>query len=402
MRVPTSNTLVAPWQVLHRETGGQREAGRVVIVLGRNVRLEQRMVAPRFAVVIVPAVSVVFALVVGGIFLAATGHPPLDTYLDLLKNGYASFYGITDTLGLATPLICTGLAAAFAFRMNLYSIGQEGQLYLGMIGGAWAGIALADSLPALLAVPLVLVFGALAGAAWVAVPALLRARLGTSEIVSTLLLNYVALNLVNYFIFGSRGFFRDPTTSFPQGRPVAESARLSPFSFFTDKVTNTYPTLLVSVVLAAFLFWFMRTSNYGYETAVYADSPNTARYAGMNSMRLQSSVLLISGAIAGVGGAMYVVGPAGKVDPGLLQIGLGYAGIVVAALARYNFLAVVIAAILFAGLRTGGNALQVSNDPVPIAIAIVLQGAVLLFALGGELFRRNRVVISRVGQAVPT
>ncbi|NCX31447.1 MAG: ABC transporter permease [Actinobacteria bacterium] len=171
---------------------------------------------------------------------------------------------------------------------------------------------------------------------------------------------------------------------------------------FTDKVTNTYPTLLVSVVLAAFLFWFMRTSNYGYETAVYADSPNTARYAGMNSMRLQSSVLLISGAIAGVGGAMYVVGPAGKVDPGLLQIGLGYAGIVVAALARYNFLAVVIAAILFAGLRTGGNALQVSNDPVPIAIAIVLQGAVLLFALGGELFRRNRVVISRVGQAVPT
>ncbi|NBS36223.1 MAG: ABC transporter permease [Actinobacteria bacterium] len=396
MRVPTSNTLVAPWQVLHRE------AGRVVIVLGRNVRLEQRMVAPRFAVVIVPAVSVVFALVVGGIFLAATGHPPLDTYLDLLKNGYASFYGITDTLGLATPLICTGLAAAFAFRMNLYSIGQEGQLYLGMIGGAWAGIALADSLPALLAVPLVLVFGALAGAAWVAVPALLRARLGTSEIVSTLLLNYVALNLVNYFIFGSRGFFRDPTTSFPQGRPVAESARLSPFSFFTDKVTNTYPTLLVSVVLAAFLFWFMRTSNYGYETAVYADSPNTARYAGMNSMRLQSSVLLISGAIAGVGGAMYVVGPAGKVDPGLLQIGLGYAGIVVAALARYNFLAVVIAAILFAGLRTGGNALQVSNDPVPIAIAIVLQGAVLLFALGGELFRRNRVVISRVGQAVPT
>ena len=396
MRVPTSNTLVAPWQVLHRETG------RVVIVLGRSVRLEQRMVAPRFAVVIVPAVSVVFALVVGGIFLAATGHPPLDTYLDLLKNGYASFYGITDTLGLATPLICTGLAAAFAFRMNLYSIGQEGQLYLGMIGGAWAGIALADSLPALLAVPLVLVFGALAGAAWVAVPALLRARLGTSEIVSTLLLNYVALNLVNYFIFGSRGFFRDPTTSFPQGRPVAESARLSPFSFFTDKVTNTYPTLLVSVVLAAFLFWFMRTSNYGYETAVYADSPNTARYAGMNSMRLQSSVLLISGAIAGVGGAMYVVGPAGKVDPGLLQIGLGYAGIVVAALARYNFLAVVIAAILFAGLRTGGNALQVSNDPVPIAIAIVLQGAVLLFALGGELFRRNRVVISRVGQAVPT
>jgi simple sugar transport system permease protein len=373
-----------------------------MIVLGRNIRLEQRMTTPSYLLVVVPVASVLFALIVGGVFLAATGHPPIGTYLDLMKNGYTSFYGITDTLGLATPLICTGLAAAFAFRMNLYSIGQEGQMYLGMIGGAWAGIALAGALPGVLAVPLVLLFGALTGAAWVALPALLRARLGTSEIVSTLLLNYVALNLVNYLIFGSQGFFRDPTTAFPQGRMVAESARLSPISFFTDKVTNTYPTLVVSILLACFLFWFMRVSNYGYETAVFADSPNTARYAGMSSTWLQTSVLLVSGAIAGVGGAMYVVGPAGKVDPGLLQIGLGYAGIVVAALARYNFLAVILAAILFAGLRTGGNALQVSNDPVPIAIAIVLQGAVLLFALGGELFRRNRVVISRVGSAVPS
>ena len=367
-----------------------------MIVLGRRIRLEQRLVQPASHVVIVPVVSVFFALVVGGVFLAATGHPPLRTYGNLLNNGYTSFYGITDTLGLATPLICTGLSAAFAFRMNLYSIGQEGQMYLGMIGGAWAGIALADSLPTMVAVPVVLVIGALAGSLWVAVPALLRARLGTSEIVSTLLLNYVALNLVNYFIFGSTGFFRDPTTSFPQGRSVSENARLDPLSFFTDKVTNTYPTFVISVLLAGFLFWFMRKSNYGYETAVYADSPNTARYAGMNSTWLQSSVLLVSGALAGAGGAMYIVGPAGKVDPGLLQIGLGYAGIVVAALARYNFVAVVLAAVLFAGLRTGGNALQASSDPVPIAIAVVLQGAVLLFALGGELFRRNKLTVTRV------
>ena len=367
-----------------------------MIILGRRVRMEQRLSTPRLLLFLVPVFSVVLALVVGGVFLAATGHSPIGTYLDLIDNGYTSFYGITDTLGLATPLICTGLAAAFAFRMNLYSIGQEGQMYLGMIGGAWAGIAIADSLPQLVAVPFVLLAGAATGAAWIALPAFLRARLGTSEIVSTLLLNYVALNLLNYLIFGSTGFFRDPTTSFPQGRLVADSARLSPISFFTDKVTNTYPTFLIAVILAVVLFWLMRVSNYGYETAVYADSPNTARYAGMNSAWLQSSVLLVSGGLAGVGGAMYVVGPAGKVDPGLLQVGLGYAGIVVAALARYNFIAVIVAAVLFAGLRTGGNALQISNDPVPIAIAVVLQGAVLLFALGGELFRRNKIIITRV------
>lgn len=367
-----------------------------MIIAGRRVQLEARLATPRWLTFVVPLLSVIVALIIGAVFLLATGHDPLRAYADLLDNGYTSFYGITDTLGLATPLICTGLAAAFAFRMNLYNIGEEGQMYLGMIGGAWAGIALAGALPKVVAVPVVLVAGACAGALWVAVPAFLRARLGTSEIVSTLLLNYVALNLVNYFIFGSRGFFRDPTTSFPQGRSIEPSARFGALSFFTDKRTNTYPTLFIAIVLAVALYWMIKRSNYGYETAVYADSPSTARYAGMNAMWLQSSVLLISGAIAGVGGAMYVIGPAGKVDPGLLQIGLGYAGIVVAALARYNFLAVILTAVLFAGLRVGGSALQASSDPVPIAIAVVLQGAVLLLALGGEIFRRHRLRVVKV------
>ena len=365
-----------------------------MIVGKTRIQLEARLTSPRWLIVAVPVLSVLLASVVGGVFLLLAGHPPLRTYGDLLNNGYTSFYGLTDTLGLATPLICTGMAAAFAFRMNLYNIGQEGQLYLGMVGGAWAGIALAPHLTPFIAVPVVLVTGALFGAAWVLVPALLRARLGTSEIVSTLLLNYVALNLINYFIFGSRGFFRDPSTPFPQGRMIYESARFGAFG-----TTNTYPTLLISMFLAVFLFWFVRSSNYGYETSVFADSPSTARYAGMNSTWLTTSVLLVSGSLAGLGGAMYVVGPAGKVDPGLLQIGLGYAGIVVAALARYNFVAVILTAVLFAGLRVGGSALQASSDPVPIAIAVVLQGAVLLFALGGELFRRNRVVITRVTES---
>lgn len=360
-----------------------------------NVRIdfEPRLKSPRWLMFAVPVLSLVFALVVAAIFLLATGHSPITAYGRILDKGFLSFYGITDTLGLATPLICTGLAAAFAFRMNLFNIGEEGQMYLGMIGGAWAGIVLVESLPTVLAVPIVLLFGAATGALWVLVPALLRAKLGTSEIVSTLLLNYVALNLVNFFIFGSRTVLRDPSP-FPDGQAVADSARLDRFG-----TTNTYPTLVIAIVLAILLWVFIRYSNYGYETSVFADSPNTARYAGMSAGWLTLSVLLGSGALAGLGGAMYVVGPAGKVDPGLLQLGLGYAGIVVAALARYNFLAVILTAILFAGLRVGGAALQVSSDPVPISIAVVIQGAVLLFALGGEMFRRNRLRIRRVATA---
>jgi simple sugar transport system permease protein len=361
-----------------------------MIVGSWRVEFEPRLQSPRWLLFAVPVLSLLFALIVAAIFLMATGHSPLAAYSRMLEKGFLSFYGITDTLGLATPLICTGLAAAFAFRMNLFNIGEEGQMYLGMIGGAWAGIVLADNLPKVVAVPVVLVFGALSGAMWVLVPALLRAKLGTSEIVSTLLLNYVALNLVNFFIFGSRTVLRDPSP-FPDGQKVADTARLVRFG-----ATNTYPTIIIAMLLAILLWLFIRYSNYGYETSVFADSPNTARYAGMSAVWLTLSVLLGSGALAGLAGAMYIVGPAGKVDPGLLQLGLGYAGIVVAALARYNFLAVILTAILFAGLRVGGASLQISSDPVPIAIAVVIQGAVLLFALGGEMFRRNRLRVRRV------
>lgn len=364
-----------------------------MIVGSYRVELEPRLNSPRWLAYAVPVLSVLFAFIVAGIFLLVTGHNPFTTYAKLIDRGYSSYYGITDTLGLATPLICTGLAAAFAFRMNLFNIGEEGQMYLGMIGGAWAGIVLVENLPSFVAVPTVLLFGALFGAGWVLVPALLRAKLGTSEIVSTLLLNYVALNLVNFLIYGSRTLWRDPSP-FPDGQSVAASARLDNFGN-----TNVYPTLIIAIVLAVMLWVFMRYSNYGYETAVFADSPNTARYAGMSASRLTISVLLTSGALAGLAGATYVVGPAGKVDPGLLQIGLGYAGIVVAALARYNFVAVVLTAVLFAGLRVGGAALQISSNPVPISIAVVIQGAVLLFALGGEMFRRNRLRVRRVAEA---
>ncbi len=358
------------------------------------IKFEQRIDSPRWLVVAVPLASLLAALIVGGIFLASTGHPPLDTFNSLLRGSFTTHRGFTNTLGLATILICTGLAAGFAFQMNLYNIGGEGQLYLGMIGGAWAGIALGDHFPGYIAVPLTLAIGAVAGGLWVVIPAVAKSRLGTSEIVSTLLLNYVALNLVNYFIFGSKGFFRDPETPFPQGRRVPDSVSLDPFGR-----TQTYPTIFLSVLLAIFLYWLIKKSEFGYRIKVLADSPRAAGYAGINAKRLMLSVLVISGAMAGLGGAMLVVGPTGKLDPGVASIGLGYAGIVVAALARYNFVAIILASVLFAGLRVGGDSLQISTD-VPIHIAVIIQGAVLIFALGGEVFRRYRIRIIRAEKAV--
>jgi len=359
------------------------------------LRFEARTDTPRYLSFAVPLLSIVAALIVGVIFLLITGYDPIDTYQKMLQGGFTTFYGITDTLGLSTVLIFTGVAAAFAFQMNLYNIGGEGQLYLGMIGGAWAGLAFGKSLPSIIAIPVVLIAGAALGALWIVVPAIVRSKLGTSEIVTTLLLTYVALNLMNYFIYTNSSYFRDAsTTGFPQGRTLPDAARLDAFGS-----TRVYPTFFLALVLALFLFWVVKRTEYGYRIQVIADSPRAAQYAGINAQRTTVSVMMISGALAGLAGAALVVGPFGKLDISITTLGYGYAGIVVAALARYNFVAIIATAVLFAGLRTGGAKLQITSD-TPIHIGVIIQGAILLFALGGEIFRRYKLRVVRTQQAV--
>lgn len=359
-----------------------------------RISLEQRSDAPRWLGAAVPIGSVLAALLLGAVFLLVTGYSPTETYGDLLRNGYTTWRGFTDTLGDSTILICTGMAAAFAFQMNLYNIGGEGQLYVGMLGGAWAGLALGPHLPSYLAVPAVLLFAAAAGASWVAVPAVVRSRFGSSEIVTTLLLTYVAANLVNYFFYTRSSFFRPPNANFPEGRKVAESATLDPLAG-----NGFYLSFFVAVAIALALFWVVRRTEFGYRIQVLADSERAARYAGINGPRTTMLVLLASGALAGLGGGMLIVGPYGRIDDAVLGVGYGYAGIVVAALARYNFVAIIVAGILFAGLRSGGERLQITSE-TPIHISVILQGAILLFALGGEVFRRNRLRIVRTESAV--
>lgn len=354
-----------------------------------RISLEQRTDSPRYLSVAVPLFSVVAALILGAIFLIITGYSPLGTYRDLLENGFLTWRGITDTLGDSTILICTGMAAAFAFQMNLYNIGGEGQLYAGMLGGAWAGLALGPHLPSYLAIPAVLLFSMIAGSLWIAGPAVVRSKLGSSEIVTTLLLTYVAANLLNYFYYTRGSFFRPPGANFPEGRKVPPSASFEPIAG-----NSLYPSFFIAVVLALFIFWVIKRTDFGYRIQVIADSSRAAQYAGINASRTTFIVLLTSGALAGLGGGMLIVGPYRSINDAVLGVGYGYAGIVVAALARYNYIGIIVAGILFAGLQSGGERLQITSD-TPISISVLLQGAILLFALGGEAFRRYRLRVVR-------
>jgi general nucleoside transport system permease protein len=369
-----------------------------VIAARRGVRLERRPRVSPVTLVAVPVVSVLAALLVAAAFLAAMGFDPLRVYAEMARVSFASWFGITDTLASATPLILVGLAAAVAFRFKLYNIGGEGQLYVWAIASAGAALAVGDLLPAPLAVAAVVMAGALGGMAWAALPALARAWLGTSEIITSLLLNYVALSLLRFLIFGSRSYWRDPgATTFPQGRRIPEAAELVSFG-----TTRVHLGLLVAVAAAIALHLVITRTRWGFTWRVFGDSPAAARYAGISGRRVIVVVLLLSGALAGLAGASELAGRAGRLDPQGLALGLGYTGIIVAALARTNPLAVLPVSVLLGGVLNAGPALQsLPGARVPVAISTMLTGAILVFALAGELFVRYRLRVRAADVAPP-
>ncbi|MGZ0229832.1 MAG: ABC transporter permease, partial [Acidimicrobiales bacterium] len=191
-----------------------------------QIGLERRYERSWLRNAVTPLLSVFGAFVCGAIFLAVEGFNPLTVYKALFEVGFTTRFGFTDSLTVAVPLILTGLAAAVPFRMNLFNIGAEGQLYLGAIFGSWAGLTLADGMPTIIGVGIVLVAGAVGGALWALPAAVFKAYYGTSEIITTLMLTFVALFLMRYLIFGSMSLWRDKeSANFPQGRKLPPSAR---------------------------------------------------------------------------------------------------------------------------------------------------------------------------------
>lgn len=362
------------------------------------IRLERRASVPRWLTVAVPLGSFAAALVMGAVVLWTTGHDALDTYSRILERAVTSDGALSGTLVAATPLLFTGLAASVAFRMGVFNIGGEGQLVVGAISASGAGLAL-DGSPGWLVIVAMLAAGAAGGALWGAIPGALKAFTNTNEIITSLMLNYVAANLATYLIFGSTSFWRDLTGSgaqFPQGKTLPDQASWPSLDLGSLVVPFG---LLVGAAVAVQLFVLLRRTRFGFEMRVIADAPEAAHYAGMRTRRTILAVMALSGAVAGLGGASSVGDTRHVLDPrGLNQAGYGYAGIVVAALARLNPLAVVVVSIVMGGLSNAGRALQ--GPDFPAGLVGTLQGLLLVFTLGGEVFARYRIRRDRVAHAV--
>jgi general nucleoside transport system permease protein len=364
------------------------------------MRIERRLEQPWWLVVVVPVVSIVVAFALAAIIFAATGHEPFDQFRRLFDAAFVGKGALSDTVVAATPLIFTGLAAAVAFRMNLFNIGGEGQLYAGAITGATIGLLLAGA-PSPFVVAMMMLAGAAGGALLSAIPGFLRAYLSTNEIIISLMLNYVVGIVLDYLIFSSHSYLRDTegfeANVFPQGKILSREATWSSWTVGELLVPLGF---LVAIVLAFAVWALYARTRFGFEVQVIGDSARAGRYAGMRTRRKILAVMCLSGAIAGIGGASQTGDFRHQLDPrGLQQANYGYTGIVIAALARYNPIGVVFIAFLLGGLRNAGFTLQGADFPA--GLVGVMQGLILFCALGGELFVRYRVRFARRLRVAP-
>jgi len=358
------------------------------------IRIERRLTDAGWLRVAVPVGSLVGAVILSSVILLATGHDPLGTWQRLLDRGFLSEGAMSATLVQATPLLLTGLAATAAFRMQTWNIGAEGQLYLGAVGASGVGIAL-GSQPAIVVIPAMVLAGLLFGAAWAAIPGALRAVFRTNEIITSLMLNYVAGLLITYLIFDSHSYWRELSTFtsrvFPQGKYLSPAAAWPSLQIAGIAIPFGF---LLGMVAAASLWLLYRSTRFGFEARVIGDSRAAAHYAGIRTRRMIVAVMALSGAFAGLGGAAEIGDFRHVLDPrGLQQASFGYGGIVVAALARLNPFAVILVALLLGGLSNGGFSLQGADFPA--GLVGTLQGLILFCALAGELLVRYRIRVQR-------
>jgi simple sugar transport system permease protein len=323
-----------------------------------------------------PLLAISGALVVSAVFLAALGADPGAALFALADGAFGDRLALQNTLVRAGPLVLIGLAVAVAFRCGLWNIGGEGQLYLGALAATAVATRLAGPVP----LPLALLAGTAAGAAWAGIAAALRVSRGVSEVLSTLLLNFIAIQGVAWAVHGP---LQEVAGAYPQSDAFPEAARLG----FLPGLARVHVGLLFALVLPAGIWLLMFRSAAGLRLRAMGLAPAAARYAGVSPERETYRVLLLSGALAGFAGALEVCGVTGRLFQNLSP-GYGFTAIAVALLARLHPLAVLPAGLFFAALASGSGAMQRAAG-VPSVTVQVIEALVILFSVGFALPRRS-------------
>lgn len=350
--------------------------------------------------IMVPFLAVFTAMVVGGGVIAFAGGNPIAAYIGLFEGAFGSARAISETAVWASPYIFAGLAVALAFKGGLFNIGAEGQLALGAVASAWVGYRLPEllgvTLPMIIHLPLAVGAGMLAGAFWGAIPGWLKAKTGAHEVINTIMMNYIALNIVSFLLNGP---MKDPNPLNVIARTplVADGARFTPiFDGF-----RVHWGFILALVMAGLVWWILWKTTLGFEIRTAGANPDAGKYAGINVQRTIILSMTISGMLAGFAGATEVTALNYRHELGFSQ-GYGFDAIAIALLGKNHPAGVVLASILFGAMRNGATRMQFLTQ-IPVDVISVIQALILLFVAADAIVRyifrirakAERVVLTR-------
>ncbi len=345
---------------------------------------------PKWLPLVTALGSVVLAFIVGGIVLAFVGGDPIKAGKFFFDATFGSWPVFSDTLVKATPLIMVGLACSIAFKMKLWNIGAEGQFYLGAFFASLVVLIpiVPPETPKVIIITLMVIMGMIGGALWGFIPGFLKAKYNVNEIITTLMLNYIAVFWNNFWIFdkwSDAGFQMTP-----QFERSAWLPRLADYAkeFKAFSGITLHAGVIFGVVAAVIVWWVLERSRWGYEIKLIGDNPNAARYAGLNIARNVILVMMFSGALAGLAGMAEVTGVVHRLQE-RISPGYGFTGIIVAWLAKLNPFAVIVVSILFGALIVAGREIQ------PSGLSNLLQGIILFFLISSDVLLRYQVRIVR-------
>ncbi len=327
--------------------------------------------------------AITLSLTFSGFLLVLRGTPPIEGISVLFQGAFGSRWAIEDCLIKAIPIFLCSLGVAIAFRLKIWNIGAEGQFCLGAVGATWMALSFPDQ-PAWFLIPAMIAMACVAGGFWGLIPAVLRQKMQTNEIIVSLMMNYIAILILDFLVYG---IWKDPTSfGFPM-TPVFTDAGI------VGKIGNTNVNwgLLHCLVLAIVIWVFFRFTKLGYELKASGDSVKAARYAGLPYDKLVFLVMILSGGLAGWAGFLEASATINRLQPSIM-VGYGYTAIVVAWLASLNPLYIGIASFLLAGLRVGVENLQLDLQ-VPAAFGGIIEGLILLTVLAGGFFIHYRLIL---------
>ena len=323
------------------------------------------------------------AFAFASIFILMTKNSPLGVYFSMFQGAFGTGFRFKETIINAIPLLITALGISLAFKMKFWNIGAEGQIIMGAFGASYFALFHAD-LPSMVLIPLMFLGGAVCGSLWGFIPGFFRAHFKTNETIFTLLMNYIALNLITYLQYGP---WKDPEAhGFPKIARFGRSAVL-------PKVMGIHMGWIIAIILVVWAYYFLNHTKSGYETAVVGESENTAVYAGMSVKKIIIKTVLLSGGICGLTGVIQASAVARTLSVNISN-GIGYTAIIVAWLSGLNPVIALVTSVLFSAMVQGGNFIQLSHN-IPSAVAGILQGTILFFVLGNQFFINYRLERNR-------